>query len=449
MGYDDEDIEIIDAFEDIKKVSHVDKKEKRDPQNKRKEHPKNKILMVSIVLLPFLSLIYIISMHSKILINNRISIFVLVMIIALTIALIFGLIRELRIKRGILNRTFKTSLSVIYISIFVIASVLLYGNNSTVRDFIIDKAMRTTNHQYLATWLFDNKTISTSLAQLKEATAIEIEGSRRIDFEEINYNQTIYANEYEAAILTKENEDDLYKIIEINGKTIGANHTYKGYLVAIYDPSKVKLATSVGAGTQKGSFGEILSVIAKKNKAEIAMNAGGFYDPFWNSNGGIPHGMVIKDGKVLSEFRRGVATGGMIGFTNDNKLVLKRVTSDEALAMGIRDAVDWGPYLIVNGKNQYANVKYFSWSTSRTVIGQRKDGIVLFLVIDGGNQTGSYGASYADAAKIMENYGAINAANLDGGTSTALVKNNKYVNNPWNGHQRTIRSLPNAWIVVK
>ena len=71
------------------------------------------------------------------------------------------------------------------------------------------------------------------------------------------------------------------------------------------------------------------------------------------------------------------------------------------------------------------------------------------LVINGGNQPGSYGASYADIAKIMENYGAINAANLDGGTSTALVEKTTYLKNPLNGYSRTNRSLPNAWIVVE
>ena len=64
---------------------------------------------------------------------------------------------------------------------------------------------------------------------------------------------------------------------------------------------------------------------------------------------------------------------------------------------------------------------------------------------------GIVGAFYDKSGSInnCNNYGAINAANLDGGTSTALTENHQYVNNPWNGRKRTIRSLPNAWIVVK
>lgn len=464
MRYDDEDIEIIDAFEDIKPVSHTKvekpkqdktKKVKKEESKKNKTSPvhqektKNKTLFNSIVFLPIFSFIYLISINSNVLINKRISTFALVMICILAITLVIGIIKEFKCQRKIMIRFLKLSSSLLYVSLFIAGGILLYGSNPAIRDFIIEKAMSTTNHQYLATWLFDETTISESLLELKKATQVEINGSSKIKFDEINYNQEIYTSIYEEQVLSKENEDDIYKIIEIEGTTIGANYKYKGYLVVVYDPSKVKLATSPGAGTTNNSYGQTLATLSKNNNALVAMNAGGFYDPNWRSNGGIPHGAVIKDGVIQSEFRRGDVSGGLIGFNYDNELVLKRMTAQEAVDAGIRDAVDWGPYLIVNGKNQYANVKTYSWATSRTAIGQRKDGIVLMLVVDGGNQPGSYGSSYADVAKIMENYGAINAANLDGGTSTALTENHEYVNNPWNGQKRTIRSLPNAWIVVE
>jgi len=457
MRYENENIEIIDAYEDIKKVSRIEQKPKKDMPKKKnakqvkfiEQEQSNAILFYSIIFLPIFAFIYLISTHSKVLINERISVFSLIMMCILALLLIIGMLREVKIQRRKYSKTIKMTLSTLYMSVYIFLGVILYGSNGTVKDFIIDKAMSTTNHQYIATWLYDEKTINESLSIFKEATQIEITGSDKVDFDEVEYNQLMYDNEFEEQILSKENEDDLYKIINISGTTIGAKYKYKGYLVVVYDPSKVKLGVSKGAGTHDGAYGQKLSVIAKNNNAVIAMNAGGFYDPYWKSNGGIPHGAVIKDGQIQSEFRRGDVSGGLIGFNNNNELILKRMSAEEAIESGIRDAVDWGPYLIVNGKNQYANVKKYSWATSRTAIGQRKDGIVLMLVIDGGNQPGSYGASYADIAKIMENYGAINAANLDGGTSTALVENTTYVNNPWNGRKRTIRSLPNAWIVVE
>lgn len=464
MRYDDdEEIEIIDAFEDIEVKPHVvppkeikkeveKTKEVKKPKEEKKAKEiitKNSLLTSSIILLPIFSLIFTISTHSNDLINVRIGTFSLIMMIILSILFLVGFVKEIKSKRNIFIKAFKGLGAVSYASVFILTGVMLYGENGTVRDFIIDKAMKTTSHQYIATWLFDRRTIDDSLAKLKEMTLTDVDVSERIEFENLNYNDSIYTNQYEEAVLTKENEDDVYKIINIEGKTIGSKRDYKGYLVVVYDPSKVKIATSKGAGVENGSYGETLATIAKKNNAEIAMNAGGFYDPFWNSNGGIPHGLVIKDGVIQSEFRRGMDNGGLIGFNNENQLVLKQMTAEEAVAEGIRDAVDWGPFLIVNGKNNYAKVKSATWATSRTAIGQRADGIVLMLVIDGGNQPGSYGASYADVAKIMANYGAINAANLDGGTSTALVKDGEYVNNPWNGSKRTIRRLPNAWIIEK
>lgn len=464
MRYDNNDeIEIIDAFDELdknvildaktnsskrKSVPNVKKQSITKSQRKKNSNHPNYLFNFSIIILPISLFLYNVSLRSNVLINRRLSIFLLITSIISALSLIIGLFYEMRIARKISTRIFKTALASIYAAFFVFLGISLYGDNSTIRDFIINKAMSTTNHQYLAMWLFNHETISESLTQLKKATQVEIDGSHKFDFSDINFDNEFYTNPYEEAILKKNNPDDDYKIIKITGKTIGSKKTFKGYLVAVYDPSKVKLATSSGAGVDDSSYGEILSVIAKKSNAQVAMNAGGFYDPYWNSNGGIPHGAVIKNGQILTEFRRGMESGGLIGFTNDNKLILKRMTAQEAIDEGVRDAVDWGPYLIVDGKNQYKKVTYSTWATSRTAIGQRRDGIVLFLVIDG-VQPDTYGASYADVAKVMEQYGAINAANLDGGTSTALVEKNQYINNPWNGHKRTIRRLPNAWIVTK
>jgi len=71
-------------------------------------------------------------------------------------------------------------------------------------------------------------------------------------------------------------------------------------------------------------------------------------------------------------------------------------------------------------------------STSRTAIGQRKDGTVIFLVIDGTFIRGLTGATLKDVQNIMLDYGAVNAANLDGGSSTTLYYKGKVINNPIN-----------------
>ena len=105
----------------------------------------------------------------------------------------------------------------------------------------------------------------------------------------------------------------------------------------------------------------------------------------------------------------------------DNVLMLlKNTTAEEALAMGVRDAVSWGPFLIVNGESSTVSGNGGWGGGARSAIGQRKDGTVLFLVVDS-NASRTTGAGMEDLVRIMENYGAYNAANLDGGTSSVMV----------------------------
>ena len=121
----------------------------------------------------------------------------------------------------------------------------------------------------------------------------------------------------------------------------------------------------------------------------------------------------------------------------------------QARKSGIRDAVDFGPFLIVNGKPSFVKGNGGWGDAPRTAIGQREDGIVLLLVIDG-RQTGSIGADMVDLTQVMLDYGAINAANMDGGTSTAMELNGSIISNPRNGaFAAKTRPVPNAWIVVR
>lgn len=298
---------------------------------------------------------------------------------------------------------------------------LLYGPFSGFRDWLVTTAMTTLNHQYFATWFYDEETIQ---AVMNNNAVIESGESTNTDEVEIvtYIKEQEYANEYEEAILKKDEDNSLYKIINIKGDG------YTGYLVAVYDPSKISVCVTKYLGTK----GQYLVDMAKENNAVVAINGGGFIDPNYNSLGGIPQGTVIKDGKIISN-RSYNKSGGIIGFTEDNKLLLGKMTAQQALNKGIRDAVTFGPFLIVNGKPSFIKGNG-GWGTApRTAIGQRQDGIVLFLVIDG-RMVGRPGADMVDLTEIMQNYGAYNAANLDGGTSCGLVVNGELINDPINGN---------------
>lgn len=345
------------------------------------------------------------------------------------------------------KKKMKTSKKVLIgIIIFLVLSVsgfafLLYGPYSGFRNWLITTAMTTMNHQYLAKWFYSEKTIEDVLKENYVAESGENTDISKINFVNYGSKYMMYKNKYDKEILTKDKGNDLYKKIDINEKGI------RGYLVAVYDPSKVKVATA----KQMGTKGQMLTSIAKENNAAVAMNASGFIDPNYNSNGGKPHGIVIKDGKLVSNLDRAPVGGGLIGFTKDNVLVLGKYSASEALKKGIRDAVEFGPYLVVNGEPSFIKGNGGWGSAPRSAIGQRQDGIVLFLVMDGRDYAhGIDGADMVDLTEILMRYGAYNAANLDGGTSSGLVINDKLVNKPINGSgEHSTRAIPDAWIVAK
>ena len=337
----------------------------------------------------------------------------------------------------------KVSIKSIFTGLFILGTIgiiivlfLLYGPFAGFRDWLITTAMTTMTHQYFATWFYDDETINYVLNKNKIVEIDEI-----TDIDQIatgNSNTDKYENEYERAILERDENNNDYKIIEIEGKG------YSGYLVAVYDPSRVKTVVTKNIGKS----GQYLTKMASDNDALIAINGGGFNDPNFNSTGGSPLGITVVDGKyVTTETYSG--SGGIIGFTEDNKFVLGKMTVSQAKKMGIRDAVTFGPFLIVNGKASSV-LGNGGWGTApRTAIGQRKDGIVLFLVLDG-RTVSKPGADMDDLIEIMQNYGAYNAANLDGGTSSVLVVDDTIVNDPIDstGAHKT-RPIATGFIITK
>ena len=294
---------------------------------------------------------------------------------------------------------------------------LLYGPYSGFREWLITSAMTTMNHQYLATWFYSDETIKEVMEKNK---VVETEETSNPELIEVEPQEQVveYENEYERAVLEKEYEGQSYKIIDIKGKG------YTGYLAVVYDASKVSVVTTKNLGTS----GQYLVKMAEQNNALLAINGGGFVDENYSSTGGTPMGITISNGKIVTSSSYS-GSGGIIGFTKENKLVLGKMTAKEAINMGIRDAVSFGPFLIVNGEASFIKGNG-GWGTApRTAIGQRKDGIVLMLVIDG-RTVARPGADMKDLTEIMLNYGAYNAANLDGGTSSAMVVDNKLINDP-------------------
>ena len=342
-----------------------------------------------------------------------------------------------------LKKSVKVALFLLIIFVIGASSFafLLYGPYSKFRNFLITTAMGTMNHQYLATIFYNDKTIEKVLNQNYVKESGDSTDTSQVVFVDHSTSSGMFLNKYEKEILTKEKGNDLYKVININEPGL------RGYLVAIYDPSKVKVATS----SKLNVSGQMLETIAENNNAKVAMNASGFLDEDWNSNGGKPHGPVIKDGKLISNNVSLTNSGGIIGFNNENKLVLAKISAKQALNQGIRDAIEFGPFLIVNGKSSFMKGNGGWGVAPRSALAQRQDGIVLFLVMDGRDYVnGIPGADLTDVTEILLRYGAYNAANMDGGTSSGLVVEGKLINKPVNGNgQKQTRAIPVAWIVTE
>jgi exopolysaccharide biosynthesis protein/F0F1-type ATP synthase assembly protein I len=415
----DESRYVDTKVEPIKNTSFVEiqeeiKEEKKEEIKKHTISKKDKLfsnlMIISLLLLPALIVLVTIGFHSRELISQPVLI-ILILLLGITL-LVLTYTMTFKNKVKVKKKVFKIIYS-IFMSFYIIGVAaflfILYGPMNSFKDWLIPTAMTTMNHQYLATWFYSPNEVNEVLNNNKIVESEEDTDLNLITVGNIDFSSTAYENEYEKQVLTKDEDNDVYKIINIEGKG------YKGYLVVVYDPSRVTVAYTKYLNVR----GEYVTDMAAANDALLAINGGGFVDPNYSSNGGIPQGTVIKDGKIISS-RSYTKSGGIIGMTYDNKLILGKMTATEAIKKGVRDAVSFGPFLIVNGERAFISGNG-GWGTApRTAIGQRKDGIILLLVIDG--RTLKYpGADMSDLTDIMENYGAYNAANLDGGTSSVLV----------------------------
>lgn len=198
------------------------------------------------------------------------------------------------------------------------------------------------------------------------------------------------------------------ELVEVSGTT------FKGKMLIVNDPSRVYVATPAEFNLPSG--GLRVEEMCKRDNALAGVNGGGFLDENGVGDGGCPIGLVISGGVMMNGYPS--MKSDVIGFDRDNKLVIGHMTAQEALDRGVRDAVNFGPILIVNGEPAQVSGSGGGLNP-RTAIGQRADGAVLLLVIDG-RQAHSLGASYKDLIEVMMEFGAVNAANLDGGSSSLM-----------------------------
>ena len=240
-----------------------------------------------------------------------------------------------------------------------------------------------------------------------------------------------------------------------------AGDTYNAHIMIVRDPSKVYLATSTDKFSTSIPGTRINNQIETEG-AIAAVNAGAFFDNGTSdpSVGSVPEGLVYSKGSC--KWTTGSPPNGIkgfAGFNKDNILVVAQdnMTQAQAEELNIRDGCCFGPVLIMNGEiNQEAYNSNSGWNP-RTAIGQRKDGAVVFVCIDG-RQAGSPGGTYKDVIDIMIEFGVVNACNMDGGSSSVMLYRDTYglfgeagtvqmINN-YSLLQEQPRKMPTFWMVA-
>lgn len=320
---------------------------------------------------------------------------------------------------------------------------ICHGPSKAARDLFVSTILETGQMKFLASWYFSEDEILAITDRNGMGKTEEDVNPDLIEIPTVDENQ--------------EFDIDGIELVEISGRSFFAK------LLIINDPSRVKLSTIYPwSDFNKSKYGETLEQLVQRGDYAAGINGGEYYSE--GNWGGIPKGLVVCDGVI--QYNAPQAGDVMVGFTQNNILMIADIgnmsaeQAEQFVADNqIRDAVSFKDIddgdnnhftkLIINGTSREISGSG-SGANPRTVIGQRADGAVLMLVTDGRGAAGHLGATAQDLISIMQEYGAVNAANLDGGSSSAMYYNGTYEMTSVTLYYSTSSwRLPTAFVVEK
>lgn len=308
----------------------------------------------------------------------------------------------------------------IVLNLVVIIEIFCNGPSKAARDLFATTMLETGQLKFAVSLFMDEEEI---------LEAVESNSLVAMD-EELDTNMIQIVTVSDEATAMEQTMQEPIVIEEISGRTFFAK------MMIISDPSKV----SVGTTYPWGSYGKELGVIVEESGAIAGVN-GGLYQSAGNT-GGSPCGIVVSKGEIQYNACSGVTGLYLVGFTEDDILLIKSLQGmtnaqvEELVKKDkIRDAVVFQEEssdannhfvpLVINGEPRQAD-GMGSGANPRTAVGQRADGTVLLLVTDGRGTAGHLGATASDLIQIMQEYGAVNAANIDGGSSSSMFYKGEY-----------------------
>ena len=314
-------------------------------------------------------------------------------------------------------------------ALYGVMYIMVNGPSETARELFVLSVRETSAIGFLADLFLTPEEI------------VQIEAGREI-IEEMRTDTSLIT--IETVDTTVSQVSDAWGFVDEDGDGIILDTVkgegYSGFMMIVLDPSRVIIGS---VPKSIGSRGYTVREMVEKFDAVAGTNAGGFDDPGGQGNGSTPDRAIVYDGVM---YCGGKGTGtGFVGLDYDHILHVGLVGTKAVQDANIQYGCSFGPVLVSNGVGADPD-KLASGVNPRTAIGQRSDGAILLLVIDG-RQVISLGATYADLTEIMLRYGAVNACNLDGGSSSMMYYNGEYVNNC--ASVIGIRPVPTAVIVLK
>lgn len=322
------------------------------------------------------------------------------------------------------------------IAAYGVMFVLAKGPSTTARDLFVMSVRETSAVGFLANFFFTDE----------EIAMIESGGEEQVnEYVETDTSLITVTKPTEAP----EDQDqgpvpDAWGYVDEDGDGIivepVSGEGFTGYMMIVLDPSRVIMGSLPNS---YGGQGYTVAQMVEKFDAVAGVNAGGFEDPDGRGNGSTPSTMTVYEGKVYYASKGN--QDGFVGFDSNHIMHVGKFTEAQIKERDIQYGVAFGPVLVVNGESADRS-KLASGINPRTAIGQRSDGAVLLLVIDG-RQTISLGCTWLDLVDIFLEFGAVNACNLDGGSSTLMWYQGDYINNC--ASVVGIRPVPTTFLVMK
>lgn len=318
------------------------------------------------------------------------------------------------------------------------------------RDVWIETAMTTKTHQWLATILFPQGIIDEVMKGHDDVTDV-VGGKDSLENKDKTPEKDESDKKAQAVddILGQKNlfvggKDYVGNEIVINdieeGILVSAieGPSYKGRIMLVDDPSRVY----IGMTKYPGVSGMRILEMMEAYGAVAGVNASGFSDPDDNGNGGEVLGMSLSRGKYWGSY---VTFYGSIVLTTENKLVVGNINNWEDYG-NIRDGMQFRPVLVADGKKMVEGSAGYGIQP-RTGVGQRADGVMVFLNIDGRDISYSIGCTVGDMADIMLQYGVVNASSCDSGATSIIGYKGEVITRNCSWNPTIGRILPNAFLV--